>query len=65
MDTYWFGIIKKNTAENSTSQYSEKKNPKQVKCDPFMKENLEMKSSFLNSVMGGDIREKRCAFIIL
>lgn len=44
-----------------------KKTPKtQVKCDPFVKENLEMKSSyFLNSVMGGDIREKRCAFIIL
>jgi len=49
MDKCWFVIIKKKSAEDSTPQYSKKKPQKeQVKCDPFMKENLEMKSSFLN-----------------
>lgn len=49
VDKCWFGITRKETAEDSRTKYSERtKKMEQLKCDPLIEENLEMKSSFLN-----------------
>jgi len=39
---------KESSRRLNTTVLQKKPQKEQVKCDPFMKENLEMKSSFLN-----------------